>query len=196
MAKFADKEAREQLGGYSPPFVRSAYNYDVMAVSDETGLRCDDPSLTEQSHAQEADINFIVKRCIQTQQLPPQAGPEHYGDFGSGMDYHTALNMLRSSQEAFNNLPAEVRSRFDNDPGKLLDFVHNDENYEEAVKLGIVTRREDLSTPAPKSPPQTASEGAGVGKSGKQGKASRLADMLPKGFKIVPDDFGGGEGEE
>jgi phage internal scaffolding protein len=35
-------------------------------------------------------------------------------------------------------LPAQIRSRFDNDPAKLIDFLENEQNHDEAIKLGLV----------------------------------------------------------
>ena len=44
------------------PFVRNPYNYDMDQVSQETGLKCEDPSLTQQHCRDECDINVIVER--------------------------------------------------------------------------------------------------------------------------------------
>ena len=52
------------------PFVRSPYNYDMSAVSDETGLCCEDESLAIQSAKEDADINTIVRRFGLTGELP------------------------------------------------------------------------------------------------------------------------------
>ena len=52
------------------PFVRNPYNYDMAAVSQETGLKCQDPSLAQQHMKDECDINVIVERFGVTGQLP------------------------------------------------------------------------------------------------------------------------------
>ena len=41
-------------------------------------------------------------------------------------------------------LPAQIRSRFENDPAKLIDFLDNSENLDEAIKLGLVSKFEEL----------------------------------------------------
>ena len=41
------------------PFLRTPYNYDTVAASNESGLGCEDPTLTQQQFAEESDINTI-----------------------------------------------------------------------------------------------------------------------------------------
>lgn len=122
-------------------FVRGGapFNYDVEEASVDSGLDCSvEPSLTKQSFADEADINNIVRRFSLTGQLPTDLAVPQYGDFVDVVDYHSAMLQVRKSQEAFMELPAQVRSRFHNDPGELVDFVSDDKNRAEAEKLGIV----------------------------------------------------------
>ena len=124
-----------------PPFVRNPYNYDVDQISDETGLLCLDPSLAQQHQKDDADINVIVERFGLTGQLPNAITPPQYGDFSQVTDYHSAMNAVIAAQENFMELPAKLRARFDNDPSKLIDFVSNGDNREEAVSLGIIERQ-------------------------------------------------------
>lgn len=119
-------------------FFRTGYNYDRDAASVESGLLCEDESLAIQSAAEEADINTIVRRFGLTGQLPGQVAIPRYGDFTGVPDFHTAMNLIRQTQDEFMRLPAEVRARFDNDPQKVMEFLEDDRNREEAVKLGLV----------------------------------------------------------
>jgi len=41
-------------------------------------------------------------------------------------------------------LPADLRARFDNDPAQLIQFLENSDNKDEAIKLGLVNKPEDL----------------------------------------------------
>jgi hypothetical protein len=41
-------------------------------------------------------------------------------------------------------LPAELRARFENDPAKLIEFIDNSENLDEAINLGLVNKPENL----------------------------------------------------
>jgi phage internal scaffolding protein len=139
------------------PFLRTPYNYDVDKVSDETGLACSDPSLAQQNFKDESDINFIVRQFGLTGELPGQTLSPQYGDFTGVLDYHSAVNAVLAAQDEFDHLPAQMRARFDNDPANLIDFLGNEENREEAIKLGLVAAKpisEPSETPVgvPKAP--------------------------------------------
>lgn len=122
-------------------FIRTPYNYDVDAVSDETGLKCEDPSLTQQHLAEECDINYIVERFGVTGQLPE--APTHtptYGDFTGIGDYRQALDAVMAADDAFMALPAKIRERFDNDPALFVDFCSSTDpaDRSEAIELGLI----------------------------------------------------------
>lgn len=171
-------------------FIRSANNYDMMAASDESGLKCEDPSLAQQSAKDECDINCILQNMARGVHPDVSGRQPQYGDFTStANDYHDALNMVIAAKEAFDGLSADVRARFKNDPAELLDFVHNEENREEAISLGLIPpppKVEDLSIAVPKRG-QRAGEGTAVEKSGRDAKASQRASKAP---------YEGDEGEE
>jgi phage internal scaffolding protein len=141
----------------SSVFLRTPYNYDVNEASDASGLVCDDPSLAQQHAKDECDINTIVRRFGLTGELPSNVRAPQYGDFTDAVDYHTALNAVRAADEAFMQLPADVRTRFNNDAGAFVDFVSDDSNRAEAEKLGLVLPKAAESNPAP--------EGGGVDQS-------------------------------
>lgn len=131
------------------PFLRTPYNYDVDKISDETGLECTDPSLAQQNFKDETDINYIVRQFGLTGELPGQTISPQYGDFTGVLDYHSAVNAVLAAQDEFMELPAQMRSRFDNDPAKLIDFLNNEENREEAIKLGLVAEPISVLTETP-----------------------------------------------
>lgn len=131
------------------PFLRTPYNYDVDKVSDETGLTCSDPSLAQQNFKDESDINYIVRQFGLTGELPGQTISPQYGDFTGVLDYHSAVNAVLAAQDEFMDLPAQMRARFDNDPAKLIDFLGNEENREEAIKLGLVDKPISVLTETP-----------------------------------------------
>jgi phage internal scaffolding protein len=96
------------------------------------------PSLTQQSHAESCDINYIMKRYGQGHEVPQGFRMPTYGDFMGLDDYQQAIGFVRASAEAFMELPSDLRSRFDNDPSKLIDFLELDSNRDEAIKLGLI----------------------------------------------------------
>jgi len=120
------------------PFVRSPYNYDMMAASNEAGLDTGPESMTQQQFKDECDINVIVRRFGLTGELPENPRVPMYGDFTEVKDYRTALEAVMAADDAFLEFPAELRARFENDPQKLLEFCENGANREEAVRLGLI----------------------------------------------------------
>lgn len=119
-------------------FLRTPYNYDQDAASNESGLHCEDATLTQQHFKDECDINNILRQFNVTGLLPESTLSPRYGDFTGISDYHTALNRVIAAEDEFMALPAQIRSRFDNDPAKLIEFLENSENKDEAIKLGLV----------------------------------------------------------
>jgi phage internal scaffolding protein len=121
-------------------FLRTPYNYDKDAASNESGLACEEPSLAQQHFKDECDINNILRQFNITGLLPQSPLSPRYGDFSGISDYHTALNRVIAAQDEFDALPAQIRSRFDNDPQKLIEFLGNEENRPEAETLGLVDK--------------------------------------------------------
>jgi len=140
-------------------FLRTPYNYDTMEASDASALSCPEPTLAQQHARDECDINTIVRRFGLTGELPSNVRVPQYGDFTHTTDYHTAMNAVLAANEAFMQLPADVRTRFNNDPGALVDFVSDESNRAEAAKLGLVVGSSNEPTPNP------APEGVGVAQS-------------------------------
>lgn len=129
-------------------FIRSANNYDTDEVSNETGLRCEDLSLTQQHQKDEADINTIVKRFGLTGQLPTNVRVPTYGDFTGVSDFQTAMNAVNMAEASFMTMPADVRARFENDPAKFVDFCSDPSNADEMIKLGLAVKKQ-TSEPTP-----------------------------------------------
>lgn len=122
-----------------PVFVRAPYNYDVDAASDEAGLDCSgDKGRTQQQFKDEVNINTIVERFGLTGELPTNIPHLMSGDFTNVVDFQSAMDLIIEAREGFDAQPAYVRSRFDNDPHKFLEFVSRKENLDEAIKLGLV----------------------------------------------------------
>lgn len=119
------------------PFLRTPYNYDMNVVSDETGLACKDPSLTQQSFAAEADINTIVDRFMKSGVLPDPVSMPQYIDYEGVFDFQSAMNVIRQADENFARLDARVRARFQNSPQAFLEFFSNPANQDEAIRLGL-----------------------------------------------------------
>jgi len=131
------------------PFLRTPYNYDRDAASNESGLHCEDATLTQQHFKDETDINNILRQFNITGLLPEQPLSPRYGDFTGIGDYHSALNAVIAADDQFMALPAILRARFENDPAQLIDFLSDENNRSEAEKLGLleVPKAESTVTP-------------------------------------------------
>jgi len=97
-------------------FLRTPYNYDMSKVSDETGLLCSDPSLTQQQFAEESDINNIVDRFMKTGHIPTPTSMPQYADYEGIFDFQSAMNVVRQADENFMRMDAKIRARFHNSP--------------------------------------------------------------------------------
>lgn len=108
------------------------------------------PTLTEQHHAAENDINVIVQRALRSGIDPSLVRTfGKYADVTSVGDFMSAQMKYREGVEAFEALPSALRERFHNDPAELLTFLADKGNRAEAEKLGLL---EKLPPPAPVSP--------------------------------------------
>lgn len=137
------------------PFLRTPYNYDRNGAGDESGLDCSvEKSLTQQSFAEECDINTIVRRFGLSGELPVNQRAPTYGDFTGVSDYKSALEAVMAAEDAFMQLPAHVRARFENDPQAFVAFCSDEKNREEAIKLGLVVpQAAALAATAPAAAP-------------------------------------------
>ena len=95
-------------------------------------------SRTQVHHKDACNVNAIVRRAKSTGVLPPALDfrRARYGDFTDVNDFQTACDRVIDAQNAFARLPAKIRKRFNNDPKQLLSFVNDDNNLQEAFKLG------------------------------------------------------------
>lgn len=113
----------------------------------------DDPSLTRQEFKDECDLAKIIARFSQSPEgleaLALARGylEARFDDVSDVVDYRTALDQVRAADEAFMRLAPEVRSRFDNDAAKFLDFVDDPKNLDELRKMGLANPKPVESTP-------------------------------------------------
>lgn len=118
----------------------------------------DPESKTEQSHKKRCDINTIMAKARKTGQMPIKSGA-FYGDFTTGVEYQDYQNKILEANEAFMNLPSDVRKKFNNNPSELIDFVNDPENEKEAADLGLFENIEDpVSGQAVREPAATPAD--------------------------------------
>lgn len=146
---------------------RTPYNFHDLDTKHQWTLFCKDKTLAQQQFKDQCDINILYARYLETGEMPQVQDGLAYGDFTGIFDYQTAMNAVLEAQGMFQKLPARIKNRFDNDPQKLLSFLGNDENREEAEFLGLIAkpekeenepRREE--TPGQRTLPPTQPDGA------------------------------------
>lgn len=125
------------------PKFRSAYSERVRLRTVNL-----EPSMTKQAHKDECDINVIMSRYQQTGVLPgdDRIAGARYMDC-TGADYQEAMMVVASAKTAFLEMPAGIRDRFDNDPRRLMEFLEDPRNLEEARELGLVNPEAPAATP-------------------------------------------------
>ena len=162
------------------PFLRTPYNYNTNSVSDETGLFCPEPSLTKQELTESCDPNFILDRFAAGQDIQFNTKTPRYGDFtGVPSSYHEALNFIKQAEQAFMELDAPLRAKFENDPAQFLAFVEDPKNSDSLVELGLATADlkavQTLSASSPTPPADDIEDGI---------------PLAPKGAKKAPPKGG------
>lgn len=120
-----------------PPFLRTAYNYDMNKAGDESAIACADKSLAQQHMADECDINKLVERFVVTGEIPQLTLPPLQADFNNVPDFQTAMNMIVEANHSFMQMPANVRSRFNNDAGQFVAFCSDEQNNDDLRKMGL-----------------------------------------------------------
>jgi len=103
-------------------------------------------SRTVQSSAPACDINNIMKKYKETGMIQHNSNREpFYGDVSGITDFRQAMEIVLNAETTFNNLPSEVREKFENDPGNFIEWIKNPTNLEEARKDGYVDTPEKQS---------------------------------------------------
>lgn len=101
-------------------------------------LKCKDPSRAKQSEFKGTDIQEIIRKYDATGVLPTTGREGLFIDVSEVGDYREAMELVRNAERFFSQLPAEIRTRFNNDAAEYLDFVSDSGNFAEAQKLGLV----------------------------------------------------------
>ncbi|WNK12729.1 MAG: internal scaffolding protein [Microvirus sp.] len=113
-----------------------------------------DKGFTVQSDRDEAEINKIIARLEKgANTIRMNSKEPFYGDVSEFSNLQEALIKVQKSKEFFMDYEAKVRETFDNDPIKMVKFLEDPKNHEEAIKLGIMVRKEPLPEPNPRPMP-------------------------------------------
>ncbi|AXH76089.1 MAG: internal scaffolding protein [Microviridae sp.] len=157
MSKVKTREPRS----FYVPHARVQFTGEL--VDHRTGEVYTPPRRVKQSFVAECDINTILKQFSSTGQLThvrANSAAGHYANLPDNIDFQESMNIIKQSETAFASLPARVRDRFGNDPAAFLEFMADPNNQDEAIRLGLMTKRpEPEAAPSgggnrPPEPPQ------------------------------------------
>lgn len=116
-------------------------------------------SRTKQAFRDQCDINKIVARFPEVSIEGSMSGRKPmFMDLTNPPDLQSAMDKVIQAEQAFMTLPAKVRKEFGNDPRALIAFLDNEDNYDEAVKLGLVP----VPEVAPDAPAEPTGEASGT----------------------------------
>ncbi|AXH76253.1 MAG: internal scaffolding protein [Microviridae sp.] len=124
------------------------------AYGDRTrkGFQTTGDSLTQQSHAQAADVRNIIKQYDRTGLIANvNKGIAQYGDYSEINEYAEALNMVSEANESFAQIPSHIREQFNNNAGLFFEFATNPKNKEEMIQMGLAKAPETKVEVTPKS---------------------------------------------
>lgn len=100
-------------------------------------------SMTQQQFKGECDVNNILAKYKKTGLVTHLAKHNaKFGDFSTYEDYQQSLDKILTAQNSFNHLPSELRKKFDNDPGKLIEYLQDEKNHDEAIQYGLMHKIE------------------------------------------------------
>lgn len=100
--------------------------------------------LTEQSHKQECDMNYILKDYARSgfiKHANQNAG--QYDDVTS-VDFQKAMDTVANVKTMFEGLPSQVRAEFSHNPTQFLDYVQNPANTKALADRGILHGNDGL----------------------------------------------------
>lgn len=123
------------------------------------GKICTGETRTKSEFAAACDIHNIMKKYAITGDLSEELKDKGYfADVSQVGDYQDALNTVIESKEAFMTLKSSIRTRFNNDPAQLHEFMADENNTAEAIELGIIDAPPPNIRPPVETPPVVPTE--------------------------------------
>jgi phage internal scaffolding protein len=106
----------------------------------DVSIDCSYPILTDQSNKNACDINVIMANYAKTGMLSHVSNQTpKYIDCTTIPNLEQAYKTVYAAEEAFYDLPPDIRRLMDNDPSQLENFISNPENAYILEKNGLIT---------------------------------------------------------
>jgi hypothetical protein len=122
----------------------------------DPGIDCSLPILTKQEFKNDCDPNILISRYLKGEPLPTSSIQAAFIDCPDIGSFQEAFEQVSMASDLFNELPADLRNRFDNDAMRFADFASDPSNHSELVKLGLAVPRQQQGDPAPQGGQQPA----------------------------------------
>lgn len=124
-------------------------------VRERVQILCNDEPRTQQQFKDQCDINKIVARFtrdngIDASQLVGFPAGGMFGDFTDVPDLRTMHERLAKAEAAFYTFPSKIRSKFDNDPLRFIEWFDDPKNDGEKRELGLLPplkKDDSIATP-------------------------------------------------
>jgi len=101
-----------------------------------------------QSEKHASNINNIVAKAHVTKQLPVLMHRQPIENLPTDLSYQDALNKVVYAQQSFARLPSEIRTKFDNDPAKLLQALQDPtKNLDLLVEASVLEPVKEIIDP-------------------------------------------------
>ena len=112
-------------------------------------------SMTQEQFAEESEINNIIRSHDRNGVIEHiNRGNAIYADFSGITDFSDALEQIREAQSEFQNIPWEIREKFQNDAGQFFKFASNPDNIQELRDLGLANPEQSVAMPTEQAIPQ------------------------------------------
>lgn len=112
-----------------------------------------EPGLTKQAFMPECDINNIIKKFEKTGMVNHLNEKQpFYGDVSNIASYADAINIVQEAEDLFMKMSPGIREKFNNDPEKMIAFLNDPKNIDEAIKLGMASKRPEMASTEPNAP--------------------------------------------
>ena len=98
---------------------------------------------TQIQFQEQCNVNNIIAKYKKTGSVTHVRNAQEgvYADLSELPSLQEAYSVINQAQNAFQEVPAQVRQRFGHDPQAFIDFLSDQKNDEEAIKLGLKTKK-------------------------------------------------------
>lgn len=142
-------------------------------------ITCEDASLTVQSFTEDADINVLARRFGITD-IPLTPIGDDLIDTTQFPDLREILEARRAAANGFAALPIKIRKRFRNSPEELWNFLQDPDNADEAVRLGLLSRRAEPENSSPPTARGNTTDGTSPAARPAQESSTKEPEKTPK----------------